>query len=235
MPARVSRPTAPRTAGGQLARMVGVDHDIDRLLGLQRRDQRRPHPPRVDHRHARVKADHRDMRDRVQRRDDRRDPPRRQQERVAAGDDDLPDLRPLRGYRRRRGRAPPRSSIAAPLARPARGESRTGNRPGRPGSASAAPGRDSDARSPAPATSARRRSGRRRSSGAVSSSAALGTNCAAIGSAGSAGSISAATSSVSATAIPLGHPPHLVEPLRRDEPARNQIVGTQGHRPTSSR
>ncbi len=54
----------------------------------------------------------------------------------------------------------PRSAIRR-RARHARGESRSGNRPGRPAAASAAPGPDSGGRSLSPATARRRRSGRR--------------------------------------------------------------------------
>ena len=187
----------------------------------------RAHPARIDHRHPGVKADDGDMRDRVERRDDRRDAARRQQERVAAGDDDLPDLRPLRGYSRRRGRAP-RRRASPPCARPARGGSRSGNRPGRRGSASAARGRDSGGRCPAPATSARRRSGRADRPGASSSSAPRGHELRR-DRVGRIGRVDQLRDILGQRhRIALRDPPHLVEPLRRDQPQRNQIVGAEG-------
>ena len=76
----------------QFARMVGVDHHINRLVGRQCRDEGGADPPRLGDRHAAVKADHREMRDRLEPANDRSDAARRQQQRVAAGDDDLPDL-----------------------------------------------------------------------------------------------------------------------------------------------
>ena len=118
------------------------------------------HAARVDDRDAGMKTDHAEMRDRVERLHDRGESARRQHKRVAAGDDDLPDLRPLANIIIGAFAAPPAPASPASCRRP-RGESRSGNRPGRPGSASAAPGRDSDGRCPAPATSVRRRSGRR--------------------------------------------------------------------------
>ena len=78
------------------------------------RPARPPTRPGIGHRHARVKTDHRDMRDRVERAHDRRDAARRQQKRVAAGDDHLPDFGMLSRYRRRRGRAPPGASTPSP-------------------------------------------------------------------------------------------------------------------------
>ncbi len=83
----------------------------------------------------------------VERRDDRAQPPRRQHERVAAGDHHFPDLGPRPDIIERRRELAP-AQRAAFAARHPRGGSRSGNRPDRPGSASAAPGRDSDARCP---------------------------------------------------------------------------------------
>src|SRR5665213_4254963 len=72
--------------------MIGVDRDIDRLFCRESGDQRRVDTFRVGNRHAGVEADDRDMRNAVERPDQRTKPPRREQERIAAGDDDLPDL-----------------------------------------------------------------------------------------------------------------------------------------------
>ena len=80
---------------GQLARMVGVDHDIDRLFRGQRRNQRRRYPAGIDYRDAGVKAYHAEMRNCVEGAHDPGEAARRQHQRVAAGDDDLPDLGPL--------------------------------------------------------------------------------------------------------------------------------------------
>ena len=80
---------------GQLARMVGVDYHVDRLLRLQRPHQRGADPARIGHRNPCVEADDLDVLDCGQGLDDRGYAPRRQQEWVAAGDDDLPNLRPL--------------------------------------------------------------------------------------------------------------------------------------------
>jgi hypothetical protein len=49
----------------------------------------------VDHRDAGMKADHPDMGDAAQRRRDGSQPARRKDERIAAGDDHLPDLAAL--------------------------------------------------------------------------------------------------------------------------------------------
>ena len=54
-----------------------------------------------------------EMRDRVERRDDRADAARRQHERIAAGDDHLPDLGIVRGCSRARPRARLRVSVPA--------------------------------------------------------------------------------------------------------------------------
>ena len=84
--------------------------------------------------------------------DDRGDPARRQHERVAAGDDDLPDLRPLRDIAERAVERRRVEQSRGPCRR-LRGGSRSGNRPGRARSASAARGRDSDGRGRGSATS----------------------------------------------------------------------------------
>ncbi len=73
-----------------------MDDDVKRLVRRQRGNQRGADPARIDDRHAGMKADDGKVRDRFEAADDRGDPARRQQERVAAGDDDLPDLGMLR-------------------------------------------------------------------------------------------------------------------------------------------
>src|SRR5580700_2162053 len=77
---------------GQFARMIGVDHDIDRLLCRERSNENWPNPSRLYDRHAGMKADGLNVRDRVERPHDHADAPRRQQKRIAAGNDDLPNL-----------------------------------------------------------------------------------------------------------------------------------------------
>ena len=83
--------------GRELARVVGVQRHIRRLaLGLQRADERRRDARRIDQRHARVEADHLHMGDRAEPADESAQAPRGQDQRIAAGDDHLPDLGPAR-------------------------------------------------------------------------------------------------------------------------------------------
>ena len=77
----------------EFRRVVGVErHEHRALEALERPDQRRVDPGRIDHGHAGVEPQNPDMRDRPQRRGDAPEPPGREHERVAAGDHHLPDL-----------------------------------------------------------------------------------------------------------------------------------------------
>ena len=79
--------------GGELARVVGMEHHVGRLARrLERAHERRRHARGLDHRHAGVHADDLDVLDRRQRLDDLPETPRREHERIAAGEDHLPDL-----------------------------------------------------------------------------------------------------------------------------------------------
>jgi hypothetical protein len=92
MPASTSIAQASR-ARRQLARMVGVQHDVNRLAGgFERRDQLRRDARRLGDRDAGVDAHHLDVIDRGETRHHPRDPSRRQHQRIAAGKDHLPDL-----------------------------------------------------------------------------------------------------------------------------------------------
>ena len=81
MPARFSRESAASRSRGQLARVVRMDHDIDRLFRAERLDKRCGDPAGIDHRNARMKADDAEMRDLVERTHDFTDAPRRKQKR----------------------------------------------------------------------------------------------------------------------------------------------------------
>ena len=162
MPASARRAIAARPAGvnsrGWLAWSAS---QVGQRLRLQRRDHLRVDPLRRDERHARMPAQNFDVPDRGDLRGRSRQPARREHQRVAAGDHDLPDLRPFRDIgKRRRERRRPRDAPAGPDRR-SRGGSRSGSRPGRYWRASGAPGRDSDAPDPAPPRARRRRSDRR--------------------------------------------------------------------------
>ena len=111
--------------------------------------------------------------DGVERGDQLGQAPRRQHQRIAAGQDHLPDLAVAADIGERRVELGRRQRLAA-RARPSRGGSRSGNRPGRHAAASAARGRDSGARCPSPASAPRRRSDRRAPRATISVSAALG-------------------------------------------------------------
>src|SRR5262249_35808936 len=71
-----------------------VDHDIDRARRGKRPDQSGGDAAGGYHRDPGVETDDLDVIDPVERRDQPGDPARRQHKRVAAGDDDLPDLGP---------------------------------------------------------------------------------------------------------------------------------------------
>src|SRR5215471_12147361 len=75
--------------------MVRMDHDIDRFLCGECRDERGIDPSRIDYRHPRVKPDDAEMRHLIEGVHDLPKPTRRQKQRVAAGDNHLPDLRAL--------------------------------------------------------------------------------------------------------------------------------------------
>ena len=93
MPASTSRAQDAARFLGQLARVVDVQRHVGRLAGrLERADELGRDPVRLDHRHAGVHADDLHMRHRRQRLDDLAEPPRRQHQRIAAGEDDLPDF-----------------------------------------------------------------------------------------------------------------------------------------------
>ena len=79
----------------QLARVVGVKHDVGRFaVGLERAGEIVRDPVRLRHRHARMPAQHLDVVDGREGGDEAADAPRRQDQRVAAGQHHLPDLRP---------------------------------------------------------------------------------------------------------------------------------------------
>src|SRR6516162_5748406 len=78
---------------GQLARVVRMNHHVDRLLRRERSYERWLHPAGIDDRNTRVKADHRYVGDSVERVHNLGEAARRQHKGIAAGDDDLPDLR----------------------------------------------------------------------------------------------------------------------------------------------
>ena len=117
----------------QLARMVGVQRDIDRLVVAvaERAGHRLGHPLRRGDRQAGVPAQHLDMRDRRQRRSSSR------RGGAATGRADRrrsappPRSADAPGCSRARRRSPPRSAPAR-RGRPFRGGSRSGNRPRRP-------------------------------------------------------------------------------------------------------
>ncbi len=86
---------APQRAARRLADLlavIGVDHHPDGGLGGQGLHQLVGDPLGVDHRHPGVEADHLDVLDRVQRRHDRAELGGRDDQRIAAGEDDLPHL-----------------------------------------------------------------------------------------------------------------------------------------------
>ena len=60
-----------------LARMVGMDHDVKRLLRPERRNERGADPPRLGHRHAGMKTNDGEVRDPIEPADDGGDPARR--------------------------------------------------------------------------------------------------------------------------------------------------------------
>ncbi|EGE58736.1 hypothetical protein RHECNPAF_280035 [Rhizobium etli CNPAF512] len=77
----------------QLPRMIGVQRHVDRLAArLQGSDQRRIDLFGIDHGNAGVEAHDLDMRDCRQRLHDFAEPARGKHQRIAAGEDDLPDL-----------------------------------------------------------------------------------------------------------------------------------------------
>ena len=78
---------------GQLARMVGMQHHVGALARrLECTNECGRNPVRRHHRHAAVHAHDLDVLDRTQRAHDFAQPPRRQDQRIAAGQDDLPDV-----------------------------------------------------------------------------------------------------------------------------------------------
>ena len=87
----------PRAGGArrrrQFARMVGVQRDIDRLaVAAQSRDQSPVTRSGVERRDAGVQAQDFDMIELAQPRVDLGEPARREHQRIAAGEDHLPDL-----------------------------------------------------------------------------------------------------------------------------------------------
>lgn len=73
--------------------MVGVQRDIDRLAArLQCRDHRRIDLPGIDDRNTRMETHDLHMRDPGKRLHDLVEPARGKHQRIAAGEDDLPDL-----------------------------------------------------------------------------------------------------------------------------------------------
>jgi hypothetical protein len=77
--------------------MVGVERHIGRLAaGLQGRDERLVNALRLHHRHAGVESDDLDVIDGGKPLHDLGQAARREDQRVAAGEDDLPDLRMVR-------------------------------------------------------------------------------------------------------------------------------------------
>ena len=185
----------------QLARVVGVDGDEHRLVGVaQRGDEvRRDALGRCD-RHAGVPAQHLDVVDRGQRSRDLGDARRRQHQRIAARQDHLPD-RGVGADVVERGGEVLRRTAAGPAPAPrSRGGSRSGSRRRTRRRASAARDRDSGGSGRVVTSCAPSPVGSGNSSACAASSATSGTNWRAIGSADAPTSISSAIAGVIATA-----------------------------------
>ena len=93
MPASMMRAQASRARVGQLAGVVGVQHHVGGFaFDLERADHFAGDARRLGDRHAGVDADDFDMVDGRKPRHHVLDPARRQHQRIAAGEDDLPDV-----------------------------------------------------------------------------------------------------------------------------------------------